>query len=122
MTANDPVLNESKTSGQLSQLALSTAVFLGAWLLFAVEPLAGKMLTPILGGTSEVWLVCLLFFQIVVLGGYFLTFVMAKMPPGQQVIFYLTIFALSLFFDASLQLIRGALALQPILPGSCYRN
>jgi hypothetical protein len=45
-------------------------VFLGAFLLFLVEPMAAKQLLPILGGSSAVWLTCLVFFQVTLLLGY----------------------------------------------------
>ncbi len=46
------------------------AIFLGAFLLFAVEPMAAKQLLPALGGSSAVWITCLVFFQIALLIGY----------------------------------------------------
>ena len=46
------------------------AIFLGAFLLFAVEPMAAKRLLPALGGSSAVWITCLVFFQTVLLLGY----------------------------------------------------
>ena len=45
-------------------------VFLGASLLFLVEPMAAKALLPVLGGSSAVWLASLCFFQCVLLMGY----------------------------------------------------
>lgn len=39
-------------------------------LLFAVQPMAGKLLLPALGGTAGVWGACLLFFQVALLVGY----------------------------------------------------
>lgn len=47
-----------------------SAIFLGAFLLFAVEPMAAKRLLPALGGSSAVWITCLVFFQTVLLLGY----------------------------------------------------
>jgi hypothetical protein len=45
-------------------------VFLAAFLLFAVEPMAAKELLPVLGGASAVWVTCLVFFQCALLSGY----------------------------------------------------
>ncbi len=39
-------------------------------LLFAVEPMIGKMLLPYFGGTPGVWNTCMLFFQAMLLAGY----------------------------------------------------
>ena len=46
------------------------AVVLSAFLLFLVQPLAGKHLLPHLGGSAAVWSACLLFFQTALLAGY----------------------------------------------------
>jgi len=53
-----------------SRLLYGHTVFLGAFLLFLVEPMAAKQLLPALGGSSAVWLTCLVFFQVVLLLGY----------------------------------------------------
>ena len=46
------------------------AIFLSATLLFMVQPLAAKILLPVLGGSPAVWSTCLVFFQAVLLIGY----------------------------------------------------
>ncbi len=46
------------------------AVFLGAFLLFLVEPIAAKQLLPALGGSAAVWITCLVFFQTALLCAY----------------------------------------------------
>ena len=45
--------------------------FLGAFLLFHLELLAGQTLLPVYGGGYHVWTVCLVFFQGLLLGGYY---------------------------------------------------
>lgn len=45
-------------------------IFLSAYLLFVVQPLIGKIILPSLGGTPMVWNTSMLFFQILLLGGY----------------------------------------------------
>jgi hypothetical protein len=45
-------------------------IFLSAFLLFLVEPMAAKQLLPMLGGSSAVWVTCLVFFQGALLLGY----------------------------------------------------
>src|SRR5215813_5704443 len=45
-------------------------LFLSAFLLFWFEPMVGKMMLPLLGGTASVWITCLLFFQLMLLTGY----------------------------------------------------
>ncbi|RCK78360.1 MAG: hypothetical protein OZSIB_1462 [Candidatus Ozemobacter sibiricus] len=46
--------------------------FLGSFLLFVVQPLAGKELLPRAGGSFMVWAVALAFFQVALLGAYLL--------------------------------------------------
>ena len=45
-------------------------LFAGAVLLFAVQPMVGRMLLPSLGGLPAVWNTCLVFFQGILLIGY----------------------------------------------------
>jgi hypothetical protein len=47
-----------------------SVVFLASFLLFLVEPIAGRQLLPILGGSAAVWITCLVFFQTALLFGY----------------------------------------------------
>src|SRR5690625_5088699 len=44
--------------------------FLGAILVFSLQPMAGTMLLPTIGGTPAVWCVAMVFFQRMLLGGY----------------------------------------------------
>src|SRR5712691_293367 len=45
-------------------------MFVGATLLFVVQPMVGKMVLPLLGGTPAVWSTCMVFFQAALLAGY----------------------------------------------------
>jgi hypothetical protein len=45
-------------------------MFLAALLLFSVQPMIGKMVLPILGGTPGVWTTCMVFYQSALLAGY----------------------------------------------------
>jgi hypothetical protein len=45
-------------------------LFTSATLLMVVQPIIGKMITPLLGGTPAVWNTCMVFFQAVLLAGY----------------------------------------------------
>jgi MFS family permease len=51
-------------------LVYSLTVFLSAFLLFQIQPLIGKYILPWFGGTPGVWTTCLLFFQVLLFGGY----------------------------------------------------
>jgi hypothetical protein len=63
-------LSQAKAPGALIGLAFTLAVFLSAALLFVVEPMFGKMVLPLLGGSPSVWTTCMLFFQGALLLGY----------------------------------------------------
>lgn len=54
----------------LDTLIFAFASFWGAFLLFAIQPMAGKAMLPLLGGSSQVWITCLVFFQALLLCGY----------------------------------------------------
>ena len=49
---------------------LTGMVFLGATLLFSMEPMVGRILVPYFGGSAHVWLTSLMFFQAMLLVGY----------------------------------------------------
>jgi SAM-dependent methyltransferase len=48
----------------------AAAAFLGGFLLFTVQMVAGRLLLPWFGGGPAVWTACLLFFQVALLAGY----------------------------------------------------
>jgi hypothetical protein len=54
----------------LMVVVFSFTLFFSAAMLFLVEPLVGKMMLPLLGGTPAVWNTCMVFFQAVLLAGY----------------------------------------------------
>ena len=67
----------------------SIAIFLSSTLLFLVEPMAGKRLLPLLGGSSSVWITCLVFFQTALLVGYLCAHGIAtRLRPRMQTIIY----------------------------------
>ncbi len=88
--AGDPI------SVRLSPLVLiGPAVVLGAFLLFLVQPMAGKRLLPLFGGSAAVWSSCLLFFQTVLLLGYLYAHLLARslQARGQAAAYGLTALA-----------------------------
>ena len=48
----------------------AATVFASAFLLFLVQPIIAKQILPWFGGNASVWTVCMVFFQLVLLGGY----------------------------------------------------
>ncbi len=51
-------------------LVFAATIFLSAFLLFQIQPLIAKVILPWFGGAPNVWTTCMLFFQVVLLGGY----------------------------------------------------
>jgi hypothetical protein len=72
-------------------------IFLAAFLLFLVEPMAAKRLLPALGGSAAVWITCLVFFQIALLAGYgYAHWIATRLPPRAQAIAHSTLLGLAL--------------------------
>jgi hypothetical protein len=64
-------------------------LFVSAFLLFLVQPMIGKMILPKLGGTPQVWNTCCVFFQTVLLLGYFYTHATTHyLKPRKQMILH----------------------------------
>jgi hypothetical protein len=60
----------TKSTYYLPPLLFCLTLFSSAFLLFWIQPLIGKRLLPLLGGSPAVWNTCLLFFQTMLLIGY----------------------------------------------------
>jgi hypothetical protein len=66
----------------------------GATLLFAMQPMVGKMILPLLGGTPAVWSTCMVFFQAALLGGYAYAHAStARLRPSRQALLHLAVLA-----------------------------
>lgn len=78
-------------------LPFGLAIFWGAFLLFLVQPLIAKYILPWFGGSAAVWTTCMLFFQVLLLGGYAgAHLLVTKLTPRRQVLVYLGALALAL--------------------------
>lgn len=65
-------------------LLFATTIFLSAFLLFLVQPIAGKILLPWFGGSSSVWATSMFFFTSVLFLGYCYTFFLTRLPLARQ--------------------------------------
>lgn len=91
------------------------AIFLSAFLLFTVELLMGKFILPWFGGAPAVWTTCMLFFQVLLLGGYAYAHYLARLKSMErQRTVHLALLALSLGLMAFMALQWGS----PILPSA----
>jgi SAM-dependent methyltransferase len=75
----------------------AATIFLSAFLLFQVQPLIAKFILPWFGGSAAVWSAALLFFQLLLLAGYFYAHVLIRyLKPKQQLWVHAGLLALSL--------------------------
>jgi spermidine synthase len=72
-------------------------IFLSAFLLFVVEPMAAKQLLPTLGGSSAVWTTCLVFFSVVLLLGYlYAHWLSSRLSAMQQAVIHILLLTAAL--------------------------
>jgi hypothetical protein len=72
-------------------------IFLSAFLLFQVQPLIGKMILPWFGGSAAVWTTCMLFFQSILLLGYFYAHGLVRyLSPSRQSLLHGSLLLISL--------------------------
>ena len=94
-----------------SRLLYGITIFLGAFLLFLVEPMAAKQLLPALGGSSAVWLTCLVFFQVTLLLGYLYAHWLTRSgTPGWRRNLYLVSLAAAVILLAAQRLLHTTLS------------
>lgn len=72
-------------------------IFIGAFLMFVLEPMAGKILLPHFGGSAGVWSAALLFFMTALLAGYVYVYFLSFARPGTQVIIQALLLLSALF-------------------------
>jgi hypothetical protein len=89
--------------------AFALTIFAGAFLLFQVQPLIGKYILPWFGGSPGVWTTCMLFFQMLLLGGYaYAHTISRRLKPRTQAVVHII-------------LLVAALATLPITPGDHWK-
>ena len=80
----------------------AVSIFLSAVLLFQIQPMIGKFLLPWFGGTPALWSTALVFFQLLLTGGYaYAYWLIQRVKPKHQSIVHITLMALAfllLFF------------------------
>lgn len=84
-------------------------IFLGAFLLFLVQPIMAKQILPWFGGSAAVWATCMVFFQVMLLAGYaYADWTTRRMSPRRQTWLHLALLAVSL-------------AILPIIPDAAWK-
>jgi len=82
---------------KLLRYLYAVTIFLSAFLLFVVEPMAAKQLLPTLGGSSAVWTTCLVFFSVVLLLGYlYAHWISVRFTPARQAVIHILLLTVAL--------------------------
>lgn len=93
-------------------------VFLGAFLLFQVQPLVARAILPWFGGAPAVWTTCMLFFQVVLLAGYAYAHIVAtRTGPRVQAVLQVLLMAAAIGGLGLMAARWGA----PLIPGSAWK-
>lgn len=93
---------------------LFTATILtGSFLLFLIQPMFGRQVLPVLGGSPSVWNTAMLFYQAVLLLGYLYAHAVRRLTLGTQLALHL-----ALFVAAALTLPVGLAAWVPAQGGT----
>ena len=72
----------------------AATLLLSAFLLFSVQPMVGRIVLPILGGSPAVWTTALVFFQGALLLGYVVAHLSARrLALGKQILVHLALLA-----------------------------
>lgn len=86
------------TAARMTLCVFTLALFLSAFIMFVLEPMAGKMLLPIVGGTPAGWIVAMAFFQIMLLAGYVIAHGLSALDPRLHTAAYIALLAAGFFF------------------------
>lgn len=106
-----------KSSARAAQALFGSTIFLSAFLLFWVQLLLGKYILPWFGGAAAVWTTCMLFFQVLLLGGYAYAHWLCRLNSRAQALFHSALLVSSLLLLAFLAIVWNS----PITPGSNWK-
>jgi SAM-dependent methyltransferase len=104
-TAEDRLAAVMSRHGAERWLAAAT-IFLGAFLLFQIQPILAKLVLPWYGGSAAVWAACILFFQAALFLGYvYAHWLTRSFSPRQQGVIHGVLLGVSLL---TLPVVPGA--------------
>src|SRR5580704_4524152 len=107
--APTPTANVAPDGSQGLVWIYSLTIFLSAFLLFQLQPLIAKFILPWFGGMPSVWTTCMLFFQMLLFGGYaYAHLTTSRLRPRSQAVLHIA-------------LLLVACAALPIIPGDTLR-
>ena len=82
-------------------------IFLGSFLVFGVQPMVGRTILPVFGGTAAVWVVCLCAFQVLLLAGYFYAHLVGGSVDKRKIVWHSALLLVSAGITAAVALLRG---------------
>ena len=81
---------ERSLSSRVPLFWFAATTLLGAFLVFQIQPVISKCVLPWFGGTPAVWTTCMLFFQLLLFGGYLYAHLLrALLRPAMQAVVHL---------------------------------
>jgi spermidine synthase len=99
-------------------LLFAVSIFLSAFLLFQIQPMIGKFILPWFGGTPAVWSTVMLFFQLLLTGGYaYAYWLIGRLKIGRQVAIHVCLVASAI----SLLILLSFFWNSPISPDSSWK-
>jgi hypothetical protein len=86
-----------KTDRSLSLILLfAMTLFVSASLMFVIQPMFGKILLPLLGGSPAVWNTCMVFYQTILFLGYLYAHVLSmRFSHHQQILIHAVVILVS---------------------------
>jgi hypothetical protein len=97
--------------------AFAGTILLSAFLLFLIQPMISKYILPWFGGGTAVWTTAMMFFQVILLGGYLYAHWLSSLGPHRQALLH----ALVIASAGGWLLISGWVWGTPLLAGSALR-
>jgi hypothetical protein len=77
-------------------LLFATTLFVSASLMFVLQPMFGKILLPLLGGSPAVWNTCMVFYQTILFLGYLYAHFLSKsQPQHKQILIHVAVIFIS---------------------------
>src|SRR5688500_9620506 len=96
----------------------AASIFLSAFLIFQIQPMIGKFILPWFGGTPAVWSTVMLFFQVLLTGGYaYAYWLMGRVRSERQTIIHISLITSAIALLVLLSFIWAS----PITPDSSWK-
>src|SRR5437899_4618071 len=117
-TMSQAVLSPEVAVKPRARVHYAITTFVSAFLLFQIQPIIGKYLLPWFGGMASVWTTCMLFFQLLLLGGYLYSHLLStRFTPRVQALVHTG----SLTLAGVVILVDTLFWKTPLLPGPAWK-